>query len=254
MLGQSALLAFTVPDKLIAEQSDLVLAIRIAFNPAGNRGRGTSTPLGSYTVFLINPESAAHEASYDAAHRAGPALLACGLGLVVCLISCALYFALPSNHEYLAISILLLSASVTLALTAWMKLVVYTDPAWVAMYVALAIENFALIEFVRLVLHLRRGRWLLALEIVSSLAFLVDSTDILRTFSPYVYMLGFFGPVLAVKIVLPVLLIRGWRQGNRGGPPPLPRDSYGLLRRLLELSPPVGLLCPSNPVVSLSGV
>jgi hypothetical protein len=215
VFGQRALLAFKVPDNLIAERSDLVLAIRIAFNPGGNMGRGTSTPLGSRSVFLINPEFAAHEASYDAAHGAGPALLTCGLGLVVCLISCALYFALPNNHEYLAIIILLFSASITLALTVWMRLAAYTTPAWVAMYVALAVENFALIEFVRLVLHLRRGRWLLALEIVSSLAFLVDSTDILRTISPYVYMVGFFGPVLAVKIVLPVLLIRGWRRGNQ---------------------------------------
>jgi hypothetical protein len=215
VLGQGALLAFAVPDHVIAEPGDLVLGIRIAFNPAGNMGRGTSTPLSPSSVFLIGRESAAHEASYYAAHNGGPVLLACGLGLVVCLISCALYFALPSNHEYLAISILLLAASIALALTAWMRLVVYTTPGWVAMYIALAIENFALIEFVRLVLHLRRGRWLLALEIVSSLAFIVNSTDLLRTSSPYVYLVGFFGPVLAVKIVLPVLLIRGWRQGNR---------------------------------------
>jgi hypothetical protein len=68
---------------------------------------------------------------------------------------------------------------------------------------------------VRLVLHLRRGRWYLALEIVSSLAFILNSTEILRMFSPYVYLVGFFAPVLAVKFLLPVLLIRGWRLGNR---------------------------------------
>jgi sigma-B regulation protein RsbU (phosphoserine phosphatase) len=212
---QGALLAFAVPDNFIAGQGDLVLAFRFAFNPVGNRDLGTNNPFGPHSVFLISRESAAHEASYVAAHDAGPALLACGLSLVVCVISCALYFALRSNHEYLAISILLLAASIHTALAAWMNLVVYTTPAWVAMYVALAEENFALIELVRLVLHLRRGRWLLALEIVSSLAFVLNSTEILRTFSPYVYLVGFFAPVLAVKFLLPVLLIRGWRQGNR---------------------------------------
>ena len=214
-LGQGALLAFAVPDNLIAGRSDLVLAIRVEFNPVGNMGRGTSAPFGPYSIFLISRDSAPFEASYFAAHNAGPALLACGLGLLVCMISCALYFALPKNHEYLAISILLLAAGVSLGLTAWMRLVVYTTLGWSAMYVALAVENFALIEFVRLVLHLRRGRWLLALEIVSSLAFIVNSTEILTSLSPVVYLVGSFGPVLAVKIVLPVLLIRGWRKGNR---------------------------------------
>lgn len=99
VFSQAELLAFSVPDNLIAKQNNLVLAIRIAFNPDGNSGRGTSTPLRSNSVFLIGPVSAAHEASYFAAHSAGPALLACGLALMVCLISCALYFALPRNHE-----------------------------------------------------------------------------------------------------------------------------------------------------------
>jgi hypothetical protein len=171
--------------------------------------------LFSNSVFLINSDSAAYESSYLAAHSAGPALLTGGLALVVCLISCALYFALPGNHEYLAISILLLAAGTQAALVVWMSLNVYITAAFVTMYLALAVENFALIEFVRLVLHLRRGRWLLALEIISSLAFVVDSTPFLRTISTYAYFAGYFVPVLAVKIVLPVLLVRGWRKGNR---------------------------------------
>jgi sigma-B regulation protein RsbU (phosphoserine phosphatase) len=214
-LGQSELLAFGVPDKLIRERSDLVLALRVAFTPGENSGRGTSTPFGSNSVLLISPESAAHEASYFAAHSAGPALLAGCLALVVLLISCALYIALPTNHEYLAISILLFAAGIALALTAWMRLVEFTTPGWVAMYAALAVENFALIEFVRMVLHLRRWRWLLTLEIVSSLAFILNSTTVLSDISPYVYFAGCFVPVLVVKIVLPVLLVRGSRQGNR---------------------------------------
>lgn len=212
---QSALRVFPVPDNLIGEGGGLVLAVRFAFNPSGNMGGRTSTPFGAHSIYLANRDVAVDEASYAAAHSAGPMLATGGLGLVVCLISCALYFALRSNREYLAIAVLLLAAGTQAAFAIWMKLVVYTAPAWFAMYAALAVENFALIEFVRLVLRLRRGRWLLGLEIVSSLAFLLNGTSILQLFSTYVYVLGFFVPVLAVKFVLPVLLIRGWRKGNR---------------------------------------
>ena len=216
--AQDALLAYAIPEYLVPQSDDLVLAIRVAVNPAGGMGHGTSTPLGAHSVFLIGKVTATYEASYVAAHNAGPALLACGLALVVCLISFALYSALRSNKEYLAIAVLLLSASIAAALVVWMNLVNYTVPLYAALYLVLAVENFALIEFVRLVLHLPRTRWLLALEVLSSLSFVLKSTSILGIFSPYVFLVGFFVPVLAVKILLPVLLVRGWRHGNREAP------------------------------------
>ena len=213
--GQRELLVFAVPDSLLKEQGDLVLAIRVAVNPTSDMGRGTSTPFFHYSVFLISRDAAAFVASYVAAHKGGPSLLACGLALVVCLISFALYSALRSNKEYLAIGLFMIAASLAAAIAATLSLVNYTVPLYFALYFAVAAENFALIEFVRMVLHLRRTRWLVTLEIVSSLAFVFEATDILGIFPPTIYLAGFFLPVLTAKVVLPVLLVRGWRRGNR---------------------------------------
>jgi len=214
-VGEHSFRSYAVPDNQIGQHGDLVLAIRVAISSGAGLGRGTSTPLGPKSVSLISRELAPHEASYVAAHRTGPGLMACGLALVVFLISFALYLALPSNHEYLTIAILLFSASMAAALLTWMSLEHYAVLPYIAMYLMLAVENFALIEFVRLVLHLRRRRWLLALEIVSSLAFVLDSTSVVGLFPRSVYLVGFYGPVLAVKVLLPVLLVKGWRGGNR---------------------------------------
>jgi hypothetical protein len=82
-------------------------------------------------------------------------------------------------------------------------------------FVVLGAETIALIEFVRLVLHLPRTRWLLAMEVVSSLAFLAYPLHSLGIVSDTFYLFGFFLPVLTMKIVLPVLLLRGWMRGNR---------------------------------------
>jgi hypothetical protein len=83
------------------------------------------------------------------------------------------------------------------------------------LFIFVGVENFALIEFVRLVLHLPRTRWLLALEVVSSLAFVLDSTEILGTFPASIYFLFYFAPILLVKVLLPVMLVRGWLRGNK---------------------------------------
>jgi hypothetical protein len=213
--GQSGMQTFAVPDNLLREQGDLVLAIRVAVNPTSDLGPGTSTPFFRYSVFLISQDAAERDASFVAAHGAGPALLACGLALGVCLISFALFSALRSNYEYLAIGIFMLAASLAAAIAAILNLVDYAVPFYFGLYTAVAVENFALIEFVRIVLKLRRTRWLLALEIVSSLAFIFQATDMLGIFPPTVYLVTFFLPVLTVKIVLPVLLVRAGRGGNR---------------------------------------
>jgi hypothetical protein len=214
-LQQDALLTFPIPDNLLAPRGDLVLAIRFALDRAAQDGLGKSTPLYSNCVHLLSSDSAPREAGYVAAHRGAPALLACGLALIVCLISFALYSALRTNYEYLAVAIQLLAAGFSAALVAWQRMQSTTFPAYLALFVFVGIENFALIEFVRLILHLPRTRWLLALEIVSSLAFLLDATEILGIFPSYVYLVGFFAPLLTVKVLLPVMLIGGWLRGNR---------------------------------------
>ena len=212
---QDPLVAYTVPDNLTAPRGDLVLAIRFAVNWGSSMGRGNSTPLYSDSVYLLSRESAPILASYITAHNAGPPLLLCGLALGAGLISFALYFALRSQLEYLAIAIYLLASSIVSASFLWLTLNTFSSPVLFAPYAVLGVENFALIEFVRLVLHLRRSRWLLALEVVSSLAFLVNPMHIVGIVPTYVFLVGSSLPVLMVKILLPVLLVRGWLRGNR---------------------------------------
>ena len=213
--AQNALTTFPVPESQTSVQGSLLIAVRFALNAKSTLGSGTMTPFNSRSIYLLSQSSAPIISSFVYAHNAGPSLLACGFALIVCLISFALYNALPASKEYLAIGICLLSATLAAAVDAWLNVEVYTFPPFLAMFVVLGVENFALIEFVRLVLRLPRSRWLLALEVLSSLAFLFDATDILGVFPPSFYLLGFFLPVLIVKVILPVLLVKGWRHGNR---------------------------------------
>jgi hypothetical protein len=177
-------------------------------------GHGASTPLNSDSVYLLGHESAPLITSYVAAHQGGPELLLCILALVAGLISFALYFALRSQQEYLAIGIYLLADSVMMALQLWLNVGSFSFPVHFLDFVLVSVLTIALIEFVRLVLHLPRTRWLLALEVVCSLVFLLTPLHTLGIVSNTLNSV-FFVPVLAMKIVLPVLLIRGRLKGNR---------------------------------------
>jgi hypothetical protein len=225
---QDALIPYAVPDSAIAPSGNLVLAIRFAINRGGNEGRGTSTPLNSHAVYLLSQWEAPFLVSYVVAHAAGPPFLLCCLALIAGLVSFALYIALRTQLEYLAIAIYLFAASACMAVLIWTdfnsSFAVYS-----LMWVALCVENFALIEFVRLVLHLPRTRWLLLLEIASSLAFFVPPANSLGIASTYVYFGGFFVPVLVVKIILPALLLRGFVRGNRDAGVLLPAILLGSL-------------------------
>ncbi len=212
---QNALLAFAVQDSPAVLRGDLVLAIRFAVNYGSPGGRGTSTPLAPNSVYLFGQQSAPLYSSYVTAHSAGPVFMLCGLALLASLIAFALYFALKSQREYLAIASYLLASSMVAGILVWFDLGLYSFPVMCAQYVVLGAEAIALIEFVRLVLHRPRTRWMLALEIVSFLAFLVFPLRIVGVISPATMFVGFFLPVLIMKVVLPLLLVRGWLRGNR---------------------------------------
>jgi hypothetical protein len=211
---QSALIPYSVPDSAIGPSGNLVLAIRFAINRGGYKGLGTSTPLKSNAVYLISQWEAPFLVSYVVAHGGGPPFLLCCLALLAGLVSFALYLALRNQFEYLAISIYLFAASACMAVLVWIDFD-YSFAVYLLMWVALFVENFALIEFVRLVLHLPRTRWFLVLEVASSLAFFVPPANTLGIVPTYGYFTGFYLPVLVVKIILPALLLRGWAHGNR---------------------------------------
>ena len=212
--GHGSLITYPVPDSLNPGSGNLVVAIRCALNPASGNGRGTSTPIFSQSVYLVDQTSAPLLVSYVVAHNAGPPLLLCGFGLLVALVSFALYLALRDQQEYLAITVYLFVASSGMAALVWSMF----DSSFLVnavMWSCLCIQNFALIEFVRLVLRLPRKRWLLALQVISSLVFFAPLFRSIGFGSASLNEVVFFVPVLTVKVLLPVLLIRGWARGNR---------------------------------------
>jgi hypothetical protein len=212
--AQNSLVAYAVPDHLVGERGDLVLAIRCAVNWGSSMGRGASTPISYESVLLLSQVSAMVATSYVAAHQGGPELLLGILALLAGLISFALYFALRSQQEYLAIGIYLLADSVMMALQLWLYVGGFSFPVHFLDFVVLSVLTIALIEFVRLVLHLPRTHLLQAMEVVCSLVFLVTPLNTLGIISNTLNSV-FFVPVLVMKIVLPALLLRGWLRGNR---------------------------------------
>jgi hypothetical protein len=213
--SQRALVTYLIPGSVLAGRADLVLAIRCATTWGSNSALTVSTPLNSESVYLVSQTSAPIYSSYVAAHSAGPPALLSGLALIAGLIALALFFALRSQLEYLAIAVCLLASSFVAAMLVWFNLSYISFTIYYVQFVVLGVEMVALIEFVRLVLHLPRSRWILALEVVSFLAFLIYPLHGAGLISDRSFFMGFFLPVLLMKVVLPLLLIQGWRRGNR---------------------------------------
>jgi hypothetical protein len=212
---QRALTDYPIPNNLLAGRDDLVIAIRCSLNWDAHVGLRVTTPIGANSIHLIDQFSAPVYASYLAAHTAGPPGLLCGIALIAGLIALALFFALRSQMEYLAIAVCLFASSLNAAMLVWFSLGSLSFPLFCVQFVVIGAEMVALIEFVRLVLNLSRSRWLLALEIVSFTSFLIYPLHDVGFVSDSIFFVVFFIPVLLMKIVLPLLLIRGWRRGNR---------------------------------------
>ena len=213
--SQSALVAYSVPNSLVGGHDDLVLALRCATSWGTATVVNRNTPLSPSSVYLLSQQSAPIFISFVAAHNAGPSALLGGLALLVGLIALALYLVLRSQYEYLAIAICLIAAAIVAALLVWFRLSYLSFPVFFVQFVFLAVEMVALIEFVRLVLHLPRSRWLLALEAITFLAFTIFPLHEGGFISDPAFIAGFIVPVAILKLVLPLLLVSGWRRGNR---------------------------------------
>jgi len=206
---------YPIPDGLLTPQGDLTLAIRFGFNATGSIGRGTSTPIHSgSSLYLLSGESAVREAEFANSQRIVPYLVMAGLSLLIGLIAAALFIALRSQHEYLAAAIYMFAWSAYYVLEAFHYLYPFTFSGGLVLAVFYGLGNAVLIEFVRLVLGLRRTRSILGLQMIYFLA--AFSSPFAAT-PFYSYFLGFFVfyvPMLAVDVVLAVLLLRGGRRGN----------------------------------------
>lgn len=206
---QFSLAAYPVPDGIVTAQGDLVIAIRFGFNVTGQRGQGTSTPIyNQSSVYLLSRDSVGREISYADSQRIVPFAILAGLSLLTGLVALALFAALRTQREYLAAAVYMLAWSGYYGLDAWYNSSFSTFPRGFLLAVFFGLANAAVIEFVRLVLGLRRTRWILALEVIYFLA--AFSSPLAATpFWPYYFGFAvFYLPTLFVEVFLAALLVR----------------------------------------------
>ena len=214
--SQDYLTAYDIPDSMIAPKGDLVIAIRFAINKVGDYVLGNSTPLTADCIFLASHDAAQRDAGYEAAVQTTTYFILFGLNLVVGIVALALYLAMRTQPEYLAISIALLATSLQSAVSVWAHLHASTASDDFLTWFAIGIVGVANIEFVRLIVHLRRTRWLLALEITLFLsAFLIHLLYFTGLWTELLSPILFYLVTLINAALLPVLLIWSARQGNR---------------------------------------
>jgi hypothetical protein len=213
--GQDYLTAYDVPDGLIGPNGDLVVAIRFALNRMGSEGVGVTTPFHMGSIFLAVKFGTAIDASYEIAHQTAIPWMLCGLNLLVGMVALALFLAMRNRMEYLAIALSLLASSLQVAVIIWTHTHAFTVQAGLLQTLALSITNVALIEFVRLILHLRRSGWLLGLEIANFFGYFGRTLFSLGLLSILPAETAYFLPALIVQAVLVVLLVRGLLRGNR---------------------------------------
>ncbi len=207
--------SYSVPDRVIGQQGQVLLAIRVAFNAAGVTGRGTSTPIDATSrLSLIDERSAAHEASYIDVHNAADSVVLAFLSFTVGLVALALFLAIPTRQEYLAAAIALLAGSLELGSTIWEQVDASTFPLYVARYAFLAISNVALIEFVRSIVRQNRVLWLLTLEAFTFIGPIFALLAVLGFGSIYLAFADFFVPLLTAACIEYLLLTKGSLRGN----------------------------------------
>jgi phosphoserine phosphatase RsbU/P len=219
---QRALVAYPVPDSLLTPQGDFVLAIRFSLDASGNRGHGTSMPLrtlnpaASSRVYLLSRDEVPRDISYAYAHNTYDDLLLGGLALLAGLVALALCLVLRSQREYLAATVFLLASVTYYAVWLWDDSKAYTFPTQLLVSLFHGIANVAIIEFVRLVLARPRSRWL---SILQAASFVAPFGTLLAVSgiggSIYLGFFTFYLPILLVSILLLVMLLLGWRRGNR---------------------------------------
>jgi len=212
---QGYLTFYDIPDGMAAPDGDLVIALRFALNRTGPNGMRSSIPIHSGSVLLASRDAARRDASYEAAHQNVIPFMLAGLGFVAGMVALALYLAMRTRREYLAIAVSLLANSLQLAEIVWCRLHGVTVRTDFVETLWLGLANVALVEFVRLILHLPLSRWFMALEIALFLGFFGPNVARMGLLSATVTTLVYFLPALTAQTVLPWLLIRGLLRGNR---------------------------------------
>jgi hypothetical protein len=218
---QRTMVAFPIPDNAIGPDGNAVVALRFFVEVAGTGGRGTSMPLRTINpnvksgIFLMSRESVAREVSYSAVHSTYDDLLLGSLELLAGLVALGLCLAMRSQREYLAATIYLLASAAKNCGWFWCDAVAYTLFAYSFTSFFTGAADVAIIEFVRLVLGRPSSRGLRLLEAAAFAAPFGVFLAVLGLGPIYFGFITYFLPALFVDVLLAVMLVRGWRQGNR---------------------------------------
>ncbi|HZL24915.1 MAG TPA: PP2C family protein-serine/threonine phosphatase [Acidobacteriaceae bacterium] len=198
---------FAVPNTAIAS-GNVTVAVRAEIGRYSEGG----TRAGKFiwdSAFLLGPAPALSDLTALHSFRIyTPSVINIGMELLVPLIALALALTLPREREYIALVIAFAASGAVDAINLW-QLVTNRPPGDVSL-VGLgclgAVGAVALLEFVRLVLDLRRSRWWAGYEYL--VAFL------LVVFLPWIehaYALGAVGVtssfILLASVILQVLIL-----------------------------------------------
>jgi hypothetical protein len=213
---QVRIVGFPVPAQPIGG-GDLVLALRFAFEATGDNGPGTATPISTTSqVALVSPYAYGVAAEAAAAHHTLDNGTIAALALLIAIVAFSLGVALRDRGEYIAAGVYLLATAALFGSFILINVVDRTLPEFFFFALLHGLTNVALIEFIRLLVHHPRRRWIVVLETVSFLcSFAVFGYS---APSQFLYSLGFFLfylPSFAVNIALLVLLARALRGGSR---------------------------------------
>jgi hypothetical protein len=213
--SQNYLAFYAIPMETVGPSGDLVIAMRVAINRRTVADSFTTTPFNGGAIMLASRDAAPRDASYEAVHGAAIPFVLSGLNFIVGLVALALYLAMRSRMEYLAIAVSLMGEGLQSATIGWSHLHAFTTNMDWLVTLWLSIGNVALIEFVRLILNMRLSRWLIALEIANFAGYFATNLNEIGYLPGYPTLVGYYLPALTVKAVLVALLVRGLLKGNR---------------------------------------
>ena len=213
---QNSLRAYSVPDQVLADAGgDLLLALRFSTQERHFHARSLDDPLGpNSAVFLQSQESVPRDVSLRNSRIFLVELIQGIIELLIGLVSLALFLALRSQREYLAIAINLLAGGVGAAIDIWRSLEVGSIAFFVAIAVLNAVGAVAALEFGRLILRLPRNRIWLAMQTLVALGSLSNPIALDGVWPVGLTFATVFIAILIMDVILPVLLFRGGWRGN----------------------------------------
>ncbi len=215
MLQHPGIIAYPIPDQaLAASPGQLVLALRFSNEIRRYQIRTLDNPLVQASVFLESQEATSRDVSYDAAHDEEVRSILGGLNLLIGLVALALYLAMRTQREYLAIGTVCMAAAADAGLQAWEYLSGFSVGKIALNKGFEAIQPLAIIEFVRLILKLPRSRMWLVMEAVVIVGPVITPLVTVGRSPISVIFAAYFSAMLVMDVVLPALLLRAWWRGN----------------------------------------